>query len=79
MGIMSQDFATLQYFSEYNMLYLYFHKAFFSLVYTILHNTVFQILPHFFHIQHFSLCEHLQFLIVNMCTVHVNYFSFVQC
>ena len=48
MGIMSQEFATLQYFSEYNMLYLYFHKAFFSLVYTILHNTVFQILPHFF-------------------------------
>lgn len=47
MGIMSQDFATLQYFSEYNMLYLYFHKAFFSLVYTILHNTVFQILLHF--------------------------------
>ena len=55
MGIMSQDFATLQYFSEYNMLYLYFHKAFFSLVYTILHNTVFQILLHFF-ISSISLC-----------------------
>ena len=55
MGIISQDFATLQYFSEYNMLYLYFHKAFFSLVYTILHNTVFQILLHFF-IYSISLC-----------------------